>query len=347
MSAKKLEVLLEPFRLELFKPFRISRDVYDYKDGIRVLLKYNGLTGLGEANEHVYYQVTQRDLHTHLLELKKVVEQQDLIHPAEMYQLMEKSIGFQPFSLAAMDIAYWDLYAQSKEVPTRELFDLQSQGSIQNHSSYTISIDSLEEMKKEVLAHPFHYYKVKLGTADDIQLMQQLLSMSESKFYIDANCAWDLNYALKFARSFENSNLVMIEQPMPSGKWDDMQILKQKTGISLVADESFIHWNDLPKCLDSFDGINIKLLKCGGITPAINIICQAQKLNAPVMIGCMMESTIGISAASQFTPWAKFIDIDSALFLKNDPASGLEIRSDGEIILSDKPGNGCALNSIH
>ena len=148
MCVEKIKVFLEPFRLELFKPFRISRDVYTHKDGIRVLLKYKGLSGLGEANEHLYYHVTQSGLNDDLLKLKKVVEQQALIHPTEMFQLLVKTIGFQPFSLAAMDIAYWDLYSKSKEVPTRELFDLTAPPTSSIFSSYTISIDSLEEMRK-------------------------------------------------------------------------------------------------------------------------------------------------------------------------------------------------------
>lgn len=344
MSARKLKVTLEPYRLELFKPFRISRDVYDHKDGIRVILSYGGLTGLGEANEHVYYQVTKPGLENQLNILKGIVEQQSLIHPLEMYDLMERAIGLQPFALAAMDMAYWDLYAKTQNQPTHYLFDLPVPLLKPQYSSYTISIDDPSEMEKEVRAHPFKKFKVKLGTKDDIHLMHQLLRLTESEFCIDANCAWDFDYAKEFAQTFQHTNLKMIEQPLQAEMWKPMVRLKQETHIPLFADESFIHQSDLTQCLASFDGINIKILKCGGLTPAIEIIRQAMNANAPVMIGCMMESSIGISAALQVTPWASFIDIDSILFLKNDPAYGCVIGEDGQVTLQQTPGNGCLLH---
>jgi L-alanine-DL-glutamate epimerase-like enolase superfamily enzyme len=343
MSARKIKVTLEPYRLELFKPFRISRDVYDHKEGFRVILSYGELTGLGEANEHGYYQVTQAGLEDHITTLKSIVEEQNLIHPKEMYDLMEQAIGFQPFALAAMDMAYWDLFAKTQNQPTRYLFDLPTPPPKLQYTSYTISIDDPKEMEKAVRTHPFKKFKVKLGTKDDIQLMHRLLALTDSEFYIDANCAWDIEYATEFAHTFQHTNLKMIEQPLQAKEWEPMAKLKQETLIPLFADESFIHQSDLLKCLDSFDGINIKILKCGGLTPAIEIIRQAIKADAPLMIGCMMESSIGISAAMQVTPWASFIDIDSALFLKNDPAEGCVIALDGQFFLQQTPGNGSSL----
>lgn len=343
MNESKLTVRLEEFRIDLKKPFRISRDVYDHKLGIRVIISGEGLTGYGEASEHGYYQVDLTSLKTQLSALKKVVESQKLIHPREMYQVCLDTIGFRPFALAALDMAYWDWYGKMNGRPSRALFDLDLPKRSPIFSSYTISIDTPEKMVDSLHRHAFKYYKIKLGTEDDIGLMKSLLSKTKSALYIDANCGWALEQTIAFERALRDTNLCMIEQPLPSDRWDDMKKLKSQSEIPLIADESFVHISDMARCNDAFDGVNIKILKCGGITPGIEILKQAHRNKMKVMIGCMMESSIGIAAAVQLAPYVDFLDIDSPLLLKYDPGIAISISDNGEVILPTKAGNGSGL----
>lgn len=340
MAAPKIQCELVPFRVDLFKPFRISRDVYDHKLGVRVILRSGSIRGVGETQEHNYYNVQLKDLEKQLLELKPLVEKQPLMHPADMFSLAVETIGWHPFSLAALDMAYWDLYAKSAGKPTRALFDLPPPDPEPKYTSYTISIDTEKEMIRQTGALRYKNLKVKLGTHQDLELMEKLLASSDADFYVDANCAWDLGEANRFARHFEGKGIEMIEQPMPASSWEGMHRLRSATGIPLIADESFIHIDDLARCSEAFDGINIKLLKCGGLTPSIEIIRKAREREMKIMVGCMMETSIGISAAMQVTPWSDYVDIDSFMFIRSDPAGGCRVLDDGEVILPEMDGNG-------
>lgn len=340
MAKTKIRFDLQPFRVDLYKPFRISRDVYDHKLGMRVLLGAGQYTGIGETQEHIFYGVTQSEIRQKILELKPVVETQDLIHPVSMYGLMKDAIGEHPFALAAVDMAYWDLYARVHQKPTRDLLGLPPVSGRRQFTSWTISIDSENAMVRETQDHPYKVFKVKLGTQDDIRIMRRLLSETDAEFYVDANCGWDLEKALEFARTFHGTRLKMIEQPLDITKIKLMESLRAETGIPLIADENFIRLSDLDACRPGFDGVNIKLLKCGGLTPSTNIIRKAFEMDMDLMVGCMMESSIGISAAMQIVPWVKFVDIDSFMFIRNDPATGCRVREDGEIILPEANGNG-------
>ncbi len=340
MASPKIRFRLEPYRVDLFKPFRISRDVYDHKLGMRVFLEAGPHTGIGETQEHVFYGVRQAGLKQKLLDLKPLIESQDLVHPASMYAIMTDAIGDHPFVLAAVDMAYWDLYARVHHKPTRELLDLPRVPERKQYSTWTITIDTEDAMVGETKKHNYKVFKVKLGTENDMRIMELLLSETDADFYVDANCGWSLDKAIEFTRAFRGTRLRMIEQPLQTSRIRDMQSLKDQTDIPLIADESFIHLEDLEACQPGFDGVNIKLLKCGGLTPAIKIIRKAMEMEMDLMVGCMTESSIGISAAMQIVPWMKYADVDSFMFIRNDPATGCHVATDGEITLPGGNGNG-------
>jgi L-alanine-DL-glutamate epimerase-like enolase superfamily enzyme len=342
MTAPKIQCSLEPFRVNLFKPFRISRDVYDHKLGMRVFLRAGNHTGIGETQEHTFYGVTQPALQQQLLALQPVIEMQDLIHPAAMYGLLQDAIGDHPFALAAVDMAYWDLYAKKHRKMTRDLFDLPRAPDRKQYTTWTITIDVEEAMVRETKDHDYRVFKVKLGTDNDIGIMHRLLSETGADFYVDANCGWTLDRAIEFAQTFRGTRLKMIEQPLHTSRIGDMHELHSRTDIPLVADENFVRLADLERCQPGFDGVNIKLLKCGGLTPAIEIIRKATEMGLDLMVGCMTESSIGISAAMQIVPWMKYVDVDSFMFISNDPATGCHVLEDGEIILPTAMGNGYA-----
>ncbi|NNK71164.1 MAG: dipeptide epimerase, partial [Flavobacteriaceae bacterium] len=179
-------------------------------------------------------------------------------------------------------------------------------------------------------------------TEDDLAIVRALRSVTDSVFRIDANCAWSVDQTLEYAPELKNLDVEFIEQPLPADKWDDMRYLKDRCELPLIADESCKRFDDIKLCANSFDGINIKLMKCGGLSPALRMIDTARNYGLKVMAGCMTESTIGISNLVQIAPLLDSIDADGALLLKKDIASGVKLV-DGRIKFSEKPGSGTSL----
>ncbi len=335
-----IKMEFEANRLELKKSFRISRDVYDHKNGFIVRLEYGGLIGFGEAYEHVYYEVDTRILKKDLTRIQTFLSGSSISHPLENYNKLRQLDGIHPFSLSAADNAYWDLYAKINQAPTRTFFNLGEPTNSEVKSSFTLSIDETSVMEEECRKHNFDFYKVKLGTDRDMEIMQALYSATDAKFYVDANCGWNSAAAIEFARTFSDGRLCMIEQPLKADEWVEMEGLKREIEIPLIADESFRVINDVAHSVKSFHGINIKLAKNGGISAAIEMIKEARKNKLQVMLGCMMESSIGIGAALQLAKWVDYVDLDSFLFLKRDSGDGLVILENGVMVLPEGNGHG-------
>lgn len=186
-------------RLELKKSFRISRDVYDHKKGFIVRLEYGGLSGFGEAYEHGYYQVDSRILKNDLKRIQTLLSDSSIVHPLENYKKLQQLEGLHPFSISAVDNAYWDLFARINSTPTQALFELGEPTKQEVKTSYTLSIDETSVMKEECRKHNFDFYKVKLGTDRDIEIMQTLYGATDAQFYVDANCGWSSQAAVDFA----------------------------------------------------------------------------------------------------------------------------------------------------
>jgi len=156
---------------------------------------------------------------------------------------------------------------------------------------------------------------------------------------VDANAAWDLETALKLIPQLKELGVEFVEQPLAKDNWEGMKILYQESPLPLFADEACVFERDVEKCKDHFHGINIKLTKCSGITPALRMIKKARELDLKIMIGCMNESTIGSAAIAHLLPLIDFVDMDGPLLLEEDLATGIAYDY-GKIILPDEPGLG-------
>jgi L-alanine-DL-glutamate epimerase-like enolase superfamily enzyme len=185
-------------------------------------------------------------------------------------------------------------------------------------------------------------YKIKLGTPDDPAIVRELRRHTDAVFRVDANTAWTVAQTLAFAPEMKDLGVEFIEQPLPRDDWDGMQQLRDRCCLPLMADESCQTEDDVTRCAASFDGINIKLTKAGGMTPARRMITQARNLGLKVMVGCMNESTVGISAIGQLLPLLDYVDMDGAVLIATDIADGVKLDH-GIARFPDTPGNGVTL----
>ena len=191
-------------------------------------------------------------------------------------------------------------------------------------TDYTIGIDSLEKMLEKIDAHPAPIYKIKVGTADDLEKLKAIRQHTHAIIRVDANAGWSFEQALEILPVLEQLSIELIEQPLAKEDLEGAKILKEATSIPIIADESCVGERDVEKCAGFFSGINIKLTKCSGITPALDMIKKARLLNLQVMLGCMNESSIGTAALAHLAPMVDFLDADGPLLLKEDLGAGIE-----------------------
>jgi L-alanine-DL-glutamate epimerase-like enolase superfamily enzyme len=199
----------------------------------------------------------------------------------------------------------------------------------------------IEKMK----ATPWPIYKIKLGTARDAEIIRALRKQTDAVLRVDANSGWTLDQALNLIPALHECGVEFIEQPLEKTDFEGMKVLYEKSPIPLIADESCVSENDVEKCHGSFHGINIKLTKCAGLTPALRMIESARKLGMKVMVGSMNESSVGSAAIAHLLPLLDYVDMDGPLLLDEDIAIGLEIKK-GLVTVSGKPGLGIDYTGI-
>jgi L-Ala-D/L-Glu epimerase len=320
-------------------PFRIAHGVRLSTDTFIVELQKNGLSGLGEATPVPYYGITPEVMDEIILKNKNLIETTDWNHPNELWEILNPVLN-NSFVQCAIDLAAYDIWAKFKGKKLHQALGLTLNPNIK--SNYTIGIDEPETMAQKMLEYEFPIYKIKLGTAQDIEIVKYLRTKTNAVFRIDANCAWEVNEAITNIEVFKNLNVEFIEQPLKADNIEGMRELKKHSQLPLMADESCIKEADVDACYGLFDGVNIKLAKCGGLTPALRMIANARSKNMRVMMGCMTESSIGISSIGHITPLLDFVDMDGALLISNDPAEGVKVKN-GNIIFPERNGNGAIL----
>ena len=250
-------------------------------------------------------------------------------------------LGDHPFAQCALDEAAHDLWGKRQGKPLHQLWGLSTQTCPQ--SNFTIGIDKIDVMIEKLKEAPgWPIYKIKLGTPDDLEIVRRLRAETDAVFRVDANCGWTADQTIENSMQLEELGVEFIEQPLPAESWDQMQRVVHESALPIIADESCIVEADVEKCSGYFHGINIKLMKCGGLTPARRMIGQARELGLKVMVGCMTESTVGISAIAQLLPLLDYVDMDGAALLAQDIATGATVER-GVCHFPDEPGCGVRL----
>lgn len=335
-----MQLTLHPFELKFRYTFTISRKSKDVQPLLVVSLGQDGLSGLGETADNSYYHMTVPRLMEAINAHRDMIEQYTLTTPEAFWDTMYPLLQDNLFALCALDLAAHDLYAKMQGKKLYEVWGLDI--SHNPLTDYTIGIDTVENMVKKLEAFPWPIYKIKLGTRDDIAIITELRRHTDAIFRVDANCAWGVEETLRNAAAFADLGVEFIEQPMPAEDIAGMKAVYERSALPLIADESCIREADVRACKGLFHGINIKLTKCGGITPARRMIAEARELGLKVMTGSMNESTVGTSAVAHLLPYLDYVDMDGPLLLAEDVADGVRIV-DGKIYYADRPGTGAVL----
>lgn len=331
---KKIEL---PFEY----PFTISGGrTKTHQPSLIVALQLGNLIGYGEAPAITYYNITVEQMIADIESKKSMIEKFAFTTPDRYWHYLHHLIPKNPFLVCALDMAAWDLFGKMRKQPLYKLWNTEWKNI--PLTDYTIGIDTIEKMVEKMQQHPAPIYKIKVGTENDIETIEALLKHTNAVFYVDANAGWKLNEALEKIPVLKNSGVELVEQPLAKDAWDDMRILYEQSSLPLLADESCVFENDIENCVDHFHGINIKLTKCSGITPALRMIEKARQLNLKVMMGCMNESTVGCAAIAQFLPQLDYVDMDGPLLLKEDIATGLKYNN-GIVDITAEPGLGIKL----
>ena len=314
-----------PFELAFEHPFITHHGAKTHQPSLVTSLGLGGLTGYGEAPAISYYDVTVPQMVESLSAKREMIERYALTDPHRFWHFLHHLIPGQHFLTAALDIAAWDLFAQMRRMPLYRLLGLKWEHIPQ--TDYTIGIDNKENMLAKLKAHPWPIYKVKAGSPGDIDIVRALREATQAPFRIDANEGWTFEETKALLPELHKLGVTLVEQPLPRAQHEAMAELKALSPIPLFADESCRTEDEVKKCAGSFHGINIKLTKCGGITPALRMITEARKLGLGIMIGSMNESTIGTAAIANLLPLADLADADGPLLLKQDIAQGLSYEN--------------------
>ncbi|MEP7317469.1 MAG: dipeptide epimerase [Panacibacter sp.] len=319
-------------------PFTISGGrTKTHQPALIVSLNLGPFTGYGEAPAIAYYNIPVEQMIEDLEKKKTFVEKFALTEPERYWHYLHHLFPRNPFLVCALDMACWDLFGQMKRQPLYKLWNTEWINT--PVTDYTIGIDNIENMVAKMQSKPWPVYKIKVGTANDIEMVAALRKHTQSVFRVDANAGWTVDEAIKKIPQLKELGVEFIEQPLAKDDWGGMKILYEKSSLPLFADESCVFESDVEKCTGHFHGINIKLTKCSGITPAIRMIKKARELNLKVMMGCMNESTIGSAAIAQFLPQLDYVDMDGPLLLKEDTAAGI-LYDFGKVTVTSKPGLG-------
>lgn len=305
-----------------------------------VCLSDGDYTGYGEATANPYYKITVPDMMDNLKKMRAIITAPTIATPEEFWQKMHPHLKDDLFSLCALDMAYTDLYARKKQQKLYECWNY----NIQNNplTNYTIGIASIEKMLSKMKELPWPIYKIKLGTKEDIAIITELRKHTNAIFRVDANCGWDVDETINNSVLLRKLGVEFIEQPLKADNWIGHKEVFKNSVLPIIADESCILESDVPKCHEHFHGVNIKLMKCGGLTPARRMLKQAKKLGLKTMVGCMTESTVGISAIAQLLPELDYVDMDGPLLLQEDIATGITINY-GKVTYANSNGTGVVL----
>ncbi|AUD04511.1 dipeptide epimerase [Spirosoma pollinicola] len=336
-----MQLLFHRVDLRLNHTFTIAHDSRDVQPTLIVELRDGQYSGFGEATATRYYGITIDGMVAALEAIRNRVETSSLTDPETFWADMQPFLAQNPFALCALDQAAWDLWAKRQHQPLYKLWNLNPANS--PITDYTIGLDTPQRMVEKMQERPWPLYKIKLGRPDmDIRLVSSLREYSDAVFRVDANCGWTAADTIRKSEVLKQLGVEFIEQPLPADDWDGAKNVYERSALPIIADESCIVESDVDRCAGYFHGVNIKLTKCGGLTPARRMISRARELGLQVMVGCMTESSVGISAIAQLLPLLDYADLDGAMLIANDPATGVTFDY-GKVVYATENGTGVNL----
>ena len=343
-----MKLKVHEFDLPLKYKFGISRETRTVQKTAIVEVMDGDISGFGECvANHKYYKFTIEMIKEDMASVSNILEGIDILEtaPDKIWSLLDEKLHHNPFAQCALDMALYDLWGKKQGKRSYELWGLDPKTN--PVTDYTIGIDETEIMiKKMEEFKDWPVFKIKLGTDHDMEIMSELRKHTDAILRIDANCAWTADQTIEYSHRLKELGVEFIEQAMPAdASLEDMKKVYEHSVLPLIADESCISEEDVDKCYGYFHGVNIKVVKCGGLTPARRMIARARELGMKVMVGCMTESTVGVSGIAQLLPLLDYVDMDGPLLLAKDIATGITIDK-GIVHYSELPGNGVSLTGF-
>ena len=334
----KTRIAVKLFELKLRQAWGLSRGTWTTRRNCYVRIERDGVAGLGEAAPIVRYNETAESAAAFIDKARPVLER-DLGDYAVRFGELDAVGPGEHAAKAALDMAVLDWVGKRLKVPLWKLLGLGREKTVT--TTFSIGIDEVSVMQQKVReAGDFSVYKIKVGTADDRKIIEGIRAVTAKPLRADANEGWKTKEeALEMIDWMAGQGVELVEQPMPASQLEDYAWLKDRVKIPVFADESLVQASDLPRIAPYFHGINIKLMKCGGVQEAVRLAGLARALGLRLMIGCMIESSLGISAGAAIASLFDHADLDGNLLVSNDPFRGVRTVKD-RLVLNDKPGLG-------
>ena len=321
-------------------PFVIARGGYAHHRNVIIRLSdEDGLEGFGEAAPNRYYGESVPTVIAALGQFKPILERADPMALESTEAHLNRVLRGNASAKGAVSSALHDLVGKRLGLPVYRLWGLDASTAPQ--SSFTIAIAESHELEQRVAeARDYPILKIKLGTDRDMEIVRIVRNAAPQKrLRVDANAAWTAKHAVRMSEFLADQGVEMLEQPVPANDIEGLRFVRKRSRLPVFADESCLVATDIAKLAGAVDGINIKLAKCGSLREALRMVHTARALDMQVMAGCMIESSLGISAIAQISPLLDFADFDGAALLSSDPFRGASIAG-GAIRLSDGPGLG-------
>ncbi|MFN2459116.1 MAG: dipeptide epimerase [Candidatus Velthaea sp.] len=329
VHSSDVRISVETLVLPLVHAFTIARGSETVAHSAIVRARWNGLTGFGETAPSARYAESVESVRESLARFVPLNDPYVLEHALD---------ALPPAARCAVDIAFHDLIGKDCDRPLYRLFGLDPART--PLTSFTIGIAPLDEMLakvREVGSHPV--IKVKLGNDAEIETVAAIRDAYTGTIRIDANEAWTPEQSVSLLREFRRFDIEFCEQPIPAGTPERLRWIRERSPIPIVTDEDSKDARDLPALIGCVDGINVKLVKCGGIRGAIRMIHTARALGFKIMLGCMVESQVLTTAAAQLSPLVDWADLDGPFLTAEDPFEGIRYEG-GKIVLPPGPGLG-------
>jgi len=334
----KVKVSTQIYELHLRQAWTLSRGTWTTRRNVLVRLEKDGIVGFGEAAPIPRYQESAESNQEFIKKALPILEK-DLWAFQDRWRELEQLDSGQNAAKAALDLAILDWVCKSLKVPLYKFFGLDRNKTLT--TTFSIGIDEIPVMQKTAQqAKDFQVLKIKVGLKDDKKIIEGIREVTDRPLRVDANEGWKTKEeALEMINWLADKGVEFVEQPLPAANLDDYRWLKERVKIPIIADESVHKSCDVPALASAFHGINVKLMKCGGIQEALRLVAVARAFGLKLMIGCMIESSLAIAAAAALTPLFDYADLDGNLLIDNDPFKGLKLDKD-RWLLPDRPGLG-------
>lgn len=325
-----MRITAEPLDLHLRTTFTIAHGASDARHN--VLIRIDG--GVGEAPIVPYYHESPQGVMDYVAQVAPLLGDD----PFQLQDVLTRLPRASASGYAAIDMALHDLVGKRLGIPLYQFFGLNP--ARVPETSFTIGIDKPEVMAARARESGLPILKIKVGTGDeDVARIRAIRSATQARLRLDANAGWTREQAAELIPQLADYDIEFVEQPLAREDWEGLRWLKQRVSVPIFADESAQTEHDLPKLAGAIDGVVVKLMKAGGLRGALKTMAVARALDMQVMLSCMVESSVGVTAAAHIAPLADYCDLDGPLLIANDPFVGL--RYDGaKIILPDGPGLG-------